>query len=184
MPFWRRQKPLHEQLAEQGGMTMREHPAPIAPPFDVAGVHGLHRPREFDAVVTLEADAPGDELGFVALDDGTLLLESDVEVDLDPFADALQGSITPPYRAIAIRKGERTWAVAANGIEVAQLGEEITGDSVELAVQDGHRTLLVDGVRTFGSIPSLEELAGDRAAYVVRAERLEGELWEIRVAPL
>ena len=154
-------------------------------PWHNAGVHGVPRPREWDAVVTVETEGTGDEVGFVMLPDGSLLLESDADVDLDPFADALVGAVEPPYRAIGIRKGAHTWALAARGIQVAQLEDEIGGDTVELAVQPhGDRTVLVDGARTFGSLPSLEALAGGMAAYVIRADRLVDDLWEVKVAPL
>jgi hypothetical protein len=33
-------------------------------------------------------------------------------------------------------------------------------------------------------VPSLEAFARGLPAYVLRAERLDGELWEIRLAPL
>jgi hypothetical protein len=184
-PFWRREKPLHERLAEQGGMTAPFETGRDVAPWHNAGVHGIARPREWDAVVTVETEGTGNELAFVMLPDGTLLLESDNDVDLDPFADALVGSIEAPYRAIGIRKGAETWALAARAIQVAQLEDEIGGDTVELAVQaDGESTVLVDGARTFGSLPSLEALAGGMAAYAIRADRLDDDLWEVKVAPL
>ena len=185
MAFWRREKPLHEQLAEEGGLTVPTEVARDVAPWHQAGIHGVPRPREFDAVTTIEVDdVRGDELSFVALDDGTLLLESDDDVDLDPFADALTELITPPYRAIGIRKGESTWALAAKGIDVARLQDEVAGEVVELAVQNGERTLLVDGTHTFGLLPDLEALAGELDSYVIRAVRLDGDLWEVSVVPL
>ena len=184
-PFWRREKPLHEQLAERGGLTVPTEATRDVAPWHQSGVHGVARPREFDAVTTVDVEGvPGDDLAFVALDEGTLLLESDHEVDLDPFADALAASVEPPYRAIGIRKGERTWALAAKSIQVAQIDDEIGGDSVELAVGGDERTLLVDGAETFGVFPSLESLARDLSSYVVRADRLDGDLWEVKVVPL
>jgi hypothetical protein len=154
-------------------------------PWHQAGVHGVPRPREYDAVVSLVAEGVrGDEVPFVALEDGTLLLESDQDVDLDAFADALEGSISPPYRALAIRKDETTWALAANSIQVATIEEEVEGDTVELAVQNGDTMLLVDGTPAFGSLASFERLAEGLDAYVIRANRLDGSLWEVQVTPL
>ena len=95
-PFWRREKPLHERLAEQGGMSVPMEAGRDVVPWQSAGVHGVPRPREWDAVVTVDTEGVGDELGYVMLPDGSLLLESDAEADLDPFADALVGSIEPP----------------------------------------------------------------------------------------
>jgi hypothetical protein len=185
-PFWRREKPLHEQLAEQGGlMTPGEESTRDVAPWNQAGIHGVPRPREYDVVLSLDVEGlPGNEISFVALEDGTLLLETEDEADLDPFADALEGEIAPPYRATAVRRGENTWALAANSIQVAAIADEIEGDSVELAYQDGETTLLVDGAEAFGSLPSLEALAEGLDAYVIRADRLDGDLWEVKVTPL
>jgi hypothetical protein len=52
-------------------------------------------------------------------------------------------------------------------------------------VHDGERTLKVDGERAFGSAPELELLGeSEGAAYVVRAVRLEGRVWEVQVTAL
>ncbi len=43
----------------------------------------------------------------------------------------------------------------------------------------------MDGAREFGTVPELEAIASQRYGdYVVRAERLDGNWWEIRVDPL
>jgi hypothetical protein len=174
MPFWRR-KPLHERLADEGGLVDR--PAPTRPAWDQAGVHGVPRPRLWDAVATLEAPGlAGDEREFVLLADGTLLGE-DEDVAL---AEAVP--LEPPFRAHAVRRGEALWAVAANRIAVVELDADPGGDTVELAVHGDERTLVVDGRRAFGSLPALERLLdGDG---VVRAERLDEALWEVAVAAL
>lgn len=174
MPLWRR-KPLHERLAEEGGLV--ERPAPARPAWDEPGVHGVHRPRRWDAVATVEAPGlAGEEREFVLLADGTLLGE-DQDVAL---AEAVP--LASPFRAHAVRRGEALWAVAANRIAVVDLEDDPGGDTVELAVHAGERTLVVDGARAFGSLPALERLLpGDG---VVHAERLDGDLWEVRVARL
>jgi hypothetical protein len=56
------------------------------------------------------------------------------------------------------------------------------GDEVELAVRGEERTLVIDGNRAFGTLPELAALADGDA--VVRAARLDGDLWEVRVDPL
>jgi hypothetical protein len=184
-PFWRREKPLHEQLAEQGGLMVPGEATRDVAPWHQAGIHGVPRPREYDAVVSLDVEGLSvDEFSFVALEDGTLLLESDEDIDLNSFADALDGSIAPPYRATAVRKGETTWAVAANAIQVARIEDDVGGDTVELAVQHGDSTVLVDGAHAFGSFASFERLAEGLDAYVIRASRLDGDLWEVNVVPL
>lgn len=183
MGFWRR-KPLHEKLAEEGGLVPRPEPVDTRPPFE-AGIHGLARPREWDAVVAVDAGLAGDSARFVALPDGTLVVE-DGPGDVQQLADALEAQLAPPYRAEAVRRDDRQWAVAASTIEVVELGEDLGGDEIELAVQGDHRTLLVDDQKVFGSAPTLEALARSRHgdAFVVRGVRLDGQLWEVKTAAL
>jgi hypothetical protein len=181
-----RRKPLHERLAEEGGLNA----GPLSPPdllgrLSGAGIHGLARMRRWDAVVTV--DAPplrGDRVQFVALADGTLLLE-DGDDEVAPLAEAVEAELQPPYRAEAVRRHDTLWAVAARGLEVVELGEDPGGDEVVATVREGGRDLLVDGARSFGSIPELERLAEGRFdSYAIRAQRLEGNLWEVEVSPL
>ena len=59
------------------------------------------------------------------------------------------------------------------------------GESLELSVRGDERELVVDGVREFGGIPELQALAEYRHRdYVVRAERLDDDWWEVRIDPL
>jgi hypothetical protein len=179
-PLWRRE-PLHRRLAREGGLGPPPPHRP-GPHWGEVGIHGIPRPREWDA--TAVAEAPGveaDELEFVVLPDGTLLL--DVEGDATPLADALEASLEPPYRARAIRRGP-VFAVAANRIRVAELPEEVEGSEIHLAVGPAGRTLVVDGRPAFGSLPAVERLAGALAEFVLEAERLDGTLWEVKVAAL
>lgn len=185
-PLWRR-RPVHEKLLEAGGLTGPRGPELLGSPFrDLAGIHGIHRPREWDAVVTAEAESlPGAEVSFVALPDGTLIVDEDVpDGSLAPLADAIEAALELPYSAHGVRKSERVWAVGARRIEVAELpGAE--GEEIELSVQSGNRTLVVDGEHAFGSAPALERLAAARHEdYVAHASRLDGDLFELRVTPL
>ena len=183
MPFWRRES-LHQRLAREGGLLEEPPPLDARPPVET-GVHGVPRPRQWDAVATAEAPAlRGDELEFVALPDGTLLVDDDFDDEaLTPLADALEQALHPPYRAHAVHRGGSTWAVAANRIQVVEVPEPVEGAELELSVADGEHTLVVDGESVFGSIPSLERLATNDS-FVVRARRLDGDLWEVRVSPL
>jgi hypothetical protein len=184
MPFWRREQPLHERLAEQAGMSFGTEPDRDVAPWNQAGVHGVPRPREWDAVVTVEAELPGDSVNFVALEDRTLIVDEDVPDDaVTPLADAVETQLNPPYRAEGTRRGD-VWAVGVRKIRVERLADEIGGDTVELAVQDGERTVLVEGALAMGSFASLEALAAGMPSYVIRADRLDGDLWEIAVLPL
>src|SRR5881397_3866550 len=113
MGLFRRTKPLHERLAEEGGLVERPARAPYTGIIGEAGIHGLPRERQYDAVVTVAApDAEGASARFVGLEDGSLLVEEG-DGDLTPLADAIEQEIARPYRATAVRRAETTWAVAA-----------------------------------------------------------------------
>jgi hypothetical protein len=181
--LFRRREPLHEQLRVAGDLEAAERvPFDPGPHWGEVGIHGVHRQRVWDAVATVEApQLGGTEARFVALADGTLLAETD-ELDLEPLADALEGSLQPPYRAESVRRSDGWWAVAGRRIEVLDVPEEIAGDHVAVTMRQGERTVEVDGERVFGGLPTLERLAGDDA--VVTAHRLDGTLWEVEVSPL
>ena len=169
-----RRKPLHERLAREGGLL--DSPAEdTRAPWDKAGIHGVHRPREWDEVAAVEADVPGEHATFVVLDDRIVV--EDGPDDVEPLADGL--SLDPPFRAEAVRRSEGVWAVAGRRIEVVRL-PEVDGAELELSSHGGERTLVVDGERRFGSIPGLER----QGNYAIRARRLDGELWEIEASLL
>jgi hypothetical protein len=173
LSFLRRKESLHERLAREGGLVESE---PRSAPWREVGIHGMERAREWDATEVVEAPGiDGDKATFVALPDGTLLVEDGGEASLQPLADGVERVIQPPYRARAARQRGDMWAVQARRIEVKELRRSPEGDSVELT-RDG---LFVDGERAFGSVPELEGL-GD----VVRAERLDGDLWEVKTSRL
>jgi len=169
-----RREPLHERLARQGGLveSSRED---VRPPWDKAGIHGVHRPREWDEVVAVQTDLPGDEARFVALAEEIVIDEGpdDVEALADPV------TLDPPFRAEARRTGERLWSVGARRIDVVELPGQ-AGDELQLVSRGGFRELTVDGERVFGSIPQLER-EGD---FVIRATRLAGSLWEVEASLL
>jgi hypothetical protein len=176
-----RRKALHQRLAEEGGLVE----PPARPLFTgvigETGIHGVPRERQYDAVVTTEApDLEGDGARFVGFEDGSLLLEEG-DGDLTPLADAVEQEVARPYRATAVRRGGTQWAVAAHRLRVVELPEP-GGDEVELAIHGDERTLVVDGNRAFGTLPELEALAEGDA--VIRGNRLDGTLWEVRVDPL
>ena len=176
-----RRKPLHQRLAEEGGLVEPPSRPLFTEVIPETGIHGVPRERQYDAVVTTEApDVAGATARFVGLADGSLLIEEG-EDDLSALAEAIEQEVKAPYRAIAIRRGKAQWAVAAHGLRVVELPEP-GGDEIELVVKGDERTLVVDGNSSFGTIPGLEALAqGDS---VIRAARLDGSLWEVRVDPL
>jgi hypothetical protein len=163
--LFRRRKPLHEQLAEEAELDIGKEARPPRAfagflhdlaNSDVVGIHGVHRPRVWDAVATVEAELPGDSLHFAALPNGTLVVDEDVpDGALVPLAEALEAAIQPPYRAEGVRQDERVWAIGAKRIEVRAFPEHVE-DELEL----------VEG------------------EMVVLGRRLDGDLFEIEATPL
>ncbi len=190
MSFFRRREPLHERLAREGGLWAAG-PEPYDPSarWGVPGIHGGARSREWDAVVA--AEAPGldaGELELVVLADGTVVVDDERDLDpgaLDPLTSAVEALLPRPYRASALWRGGSRWVVAARRITVAELPASVLGDEIVLSIVDGERSLVVDGLPSFGSLPALERLGEARSSsYVVRAERLGDVLWEVKATAL
>jgi hypothetical protein len=82
--------------------------------------------------------------------------------------------------AAAPRRGQ----IGARRIAVAE-ERGLRGDEAELVSRGGERTLTVDGIGRIGRAQGLES-AGERLGddYVVRATRLEGDLWEVEATAL
>ena len=193
---WRRAETLNEKLMREAGLDSGEA-APIeseVPPpptgrlatWADSAITGLARTREWD--VTALADAPdlqGDEVRFAVLPDGTILVEEELgDTGLAPLADAVEATLPPPYRARAVRRTDARWAIQARAIRVVELPDQ-PGDAIEITDRDGVRELTIDGERSFGSVPALEQLATAQFSdYALQARRLDGDLWELRVDPL
>lgn len=152
-----------------------------------AGITGLARGREWDAVATLRgAGVAGDEVAFVALGDETFVLESSGEPDVTAFAAALSESIAPPYRALAVRRPE-LWAVGAVTIDVQRLDPDPRGGELQLTWRGSSLELTIDGVPADpAQAKALEHIASERIAgsFAAHAHRLLNDLWEVSVLPL
>jgi len=123
----------------------------------------------------------------VLLEPGRVLGEAGDASDVVECAErALGAEVEPPYRATAVRRQGNTWAIGAVAIEVADLPADVVGGELMLTVtEQGERELLVDGRPAVSNLPALERLAAGRhEAYVLRAARLQGTLWEVLVDPL
>jgi len=192
--FFRRERPIHQQLAKEGGLDYARDLADLSPrdPIDprhpfwqVVGIHGIPREREWDAVASAEApELPGDSVEFVALPDGSLVVDEDVpDGTLAPLAEAL--SLPPPYHAFGLRQDADIWSVAAKRVQVVEVPEHVEGDELQLVVTDEARTLVVDDMPSSASIPSLEAFAAEQfGSFVLHASRLDDVLWEVTVIPL
>lgn len=187
MGFFRRRVPLHERLAREAGLPLEPDSRfePLRPPgIPETGITGNQRFREWDATAVVEApELRGDEVEFVALPDGSLLVDDDAP--LEPLAEAIEATLKPPYRARAVRRDETAWAVGAREIEVLELSPDVEGETIELSSVGGEQSTVVDGFHAFGRIPQLEAVGEARGTdYALRASRLDGSLWEIDVTPL
>ena len=208
---WRRAETLNEKLMREAGlgpeptdeprsgflghlselMPSEEQVEAVAaslhhPAWNDAALTGVARTREWD--VTALADAPaleGEEVCFDALPDGTILVEDEVgDTGLAPLAEAVEATLAPPYRARAVRRTDARWAIQARAIRVVELPDQ-PGETIEITDRDGVRELKIDGERSFGSVPALEQLASAQFPdYALQAQRLDGDLWELRVDPL
>jgi hypothetical protein len=200
VPRFRRRQPIHRLLAEQAGMAdglgLPGAPPPSGnpaepPSFDgeargEPGIHGVPRTRKWDAVTTVEAPAlVGDAVHFVALADGTLIVdEAEPEAALVPLAEALERMVPPPYRAEAVRRNGAEWGVGGSRIELVEV-RNLHGDEAELVVTRENRVLHLDGRTVLGRAPELERIGEGRGSeYVVRARRVDGDVWEVEATAL
>ena len=151
------------------------------------GITGLSRQREWDAVATVESPGmPGDEVSFVSLPDGRLIVEEGYAADIDALATALARSLPSPFRAVAVRH-EDVWAVGGSSIDVVRLEPDPDGDDLELTWDGETLALAADGIPVdVERAEALERVASERESgpYAARAQRLEDDLFEVLVLPL
>jgi hypothetical protein len=149
-------------------------PRPLDPAFEASGV--------------AEApEIPGESVHFVALQDGTIVVDEEVpDGSLAPLAHLIEESLDAPYRAHAFREQGTLWNVGANQVEVVALPAAFVGESLDLTRVGGTWTLEVDGAASDADVSPLDEL-GDRAEgndFAVHAERLDETLWVVDVYAL
>jgi hypothetical protein len=151
----------------------------------IPGVSGVPRGRTWDAAASARApDLTGETVTFVALPDGTLVVDVEVPDDsLAPLADAIEEALAPPYRAAAVRNEGDTWSAVAERIAVIEL-PGLEGDTVDLSVVAGHRELNVDDEPTVRPIPALDALTEEHGDVAVHGERVDGDLFAVDVFSL
>ena len=141
---------------------------------------------DWDVSVTVTAPGlAGDTIDFTTLPDGDLLIDEEHgNSDVSALADAVEKELGPPYRVRAARQDGDLWAVLANRIEVRRL-EFPRADTLELSRKDSWQELRIDGEPSMGRAPELERLGeGAGPDFFVKAERLDGDFWEVRVSAL
>jgi len=151
----------------------------------IPGVMGVGPGRTWDAVVAAHAPSlTGDSTTFVALDDGTLVVNEDLpDGALGPIADAIEEMVGPPYRAAAARGEGDLWNAVAESVRMVELAD-VGSDEVELSVVDGERTLTLGDDQTDRALPALDALAAEHDAVAIHAERVDGNLFAVDVFPL
>jgi hypothetical protein len=208
MGIFRRRKDeetLNEQMLREAGIADAEQPvevtdppAPIDPyagsyPADATGGivpasldRAMARPAVWDLVTTARAAGiAGDTVEFATLPAGDLIVDTETgDGDLSPLADVVEKQLKPPYRVLARREDADLWSIAARAIDVVELTFD-GGDEIELVENEGNTELRVDGKPWSEEIPELER-AGETLGsdFVVQADRLDGDLWEIRASAL
>ena len=70
---WLAARAAPRRLAREAGLTPEPEPHDPGPHWGEVGIHGVHRQRDWDALVAAAAGDPGDEVRFVALADGSVV---------------------------------------------------------------------------------------------------------------
>ncbi|HEY1564111.1 MAG TPA: hypothetical protein VGF72_05455 [Gaiellaceae bacterium] len=195
--FGRRKETLNEQLLREAGLDPADvlgdaPPRRPEPPKSVLAAVGLPDgtgvgPKEWDATVAVEAPGlAGNRVEFTTIPNGDVIVgEESGDADLAPLADAVERHVDPPYHAVGARQGGDLWAVGAKRIEVAQIPFP-DADKLALSQHGADRELQVDGEQSDAAVPAelaaLGEAAGD--SFYAEAERIDGDLWEVRVTAL
>jgi hypothetical protein len=190
--FRKRDDTYNEQMLREAGLLLDPQPETFAPEPTLLAKAGLPDgagvgPGDWDAATTATAPGvAGDKVEFTTLPDGDLIVDQEAgNGDLAPLADAIEESVRPPYKAVGMRQRGDLWSVAAKRIVVAKI--EFPGaDSVDLSRRDSWEEFRVDGEPSDKPVPGQLREAGARAGadFYAKAERIDGDFWEVRVSAL
>ena len=128
---------------------------------------------------------PGDQVEFVALADGRLVVEEGFTADprLWPPAWPARSARLSGHGSAARQGLGRRWV----GDRGRQLDPDPDGDDLELSWDGETLALAADGIPVdVEQAGALRQLASERqrGRYVARARRLEGSLFELSILPL
>jgi len=201
----RKQETLNEKLLREAGLDSAQTLGDTAPALDqppeaaqpppldrVFGSDGLpHRlalgPKEWDATAAVQAPAlAGDRVEFTTLPNGDVIVgQESGDADLSPLADAVEQHVNPPYRATAVRQQGTLWGVGAKRIRVAQIPFP-QGERLQFSRNGDDRDFRVDGEPSHAPCPPELERVGEALgdSFYVEAQRIDEDLWEVRVSPL
>jgi hypothetical protein len=151
----------------------------------IPGVLGVGPGRTWDALVAAHAPAlTGDSVTFIALPDGTLVVNEEVpDGSLAPVADQIEEMVSPPYRAAAARNEGDMWTAVAESVRIVEL-PGIGADEVQLTVVGGERTLALGEEASGDALPALDALADGQGDVAIHAERVDGDTFSVDVFPL
>jgi hypothetical protein len=171
--------------AQAGGFLAQPPGLDGEPGLGIPGLSGAPRGRTWDAVVSARApELTGETVTFVALDDGTLVVDVDVpDGSLGSLADAIEEILPPPYRAAAVRNEQDLWSAVAEQTAVVELSG-VDGDVADLTVMGGMRELRIDDEPTSRTVAALDALAEEHGDVALHAERVDGDLFTVDVFPL
>lgn len=201
----RKQETLNEKLLREAGLDSAQTLGDTAPALDqppeaaqpppldrVFGSDGLPHhlalgPKEWDATAAVQAPAlAGDRVEFTTLPNGDVIVgQESGDADLSPLADAVEQHVNPPYRATAVRQQGTLWGVGAKRIRVAQIPFP-QGERLQFSRNGDDRDFRVDGEPSHAPCPPELERVGEALgdSFYVEAQRIDEDLWEVKVSPL
>ena len=197
--FRRKQETLNEKLLREAGLDPAQtlgdpEPPPPAPgpPVSVLAAAGVPdgsrvSPREWDATAVVKApDLAGERVEFTTIPNGDVIVSEEAgNADLSPFADAVEQHVSPPYRATAVRQQGTLWGVGAKRIRVEQIPFP-QGERLQFSRTGDDREFHVDSEPSHAPVPPELERIGEPLgdSFYVEAQRIDGDLWEVKVSPL
>ena len=171
----------------------------VAPRWLEAGITGVPRSREWDVVRVVELpELEASRLAEISFDglagggvsvDGELSLPAAV---VERLVAALDQELDPPYEAIAVRRGQLDWALAARSRQFEELTLPPLANvgMISVAVSpDGERSVYVlgEGADDEGvdrTVDELERRGRERFdAFVAQAEQTSAG-WKLTIDPL